>query len=71
MYIFQVNHFQARCPFLLGTDKNVKVFNGVIIVYIIIINIKYATNKYGINSGIFSIFRMLNTGWQSIANNAI
>jgi hypothetical protein len=65
------NHFQARCPFLLGTVENSTVFNGITIVYSIPINTKYATNKYGITSGCDSIFKILNIGWHIIIKNAI
>ena len=71
MYIFQFNHFQDKCPFLLWTDENCIVFNGIIIVYSIIINTKYAINKYGIISGNVSIFIIFNIGWHNIKNNAI
>jgi hypothetical protein len=71
IYIFQVSHFQDKCPFLLGTDENSIVFNGIIAVYSITINARYPPNMYGINSGVFSIFMILNIGMHNITNNAI
>jgi hypothetical protein len=71
IYIFHVSHFQDKCPFLLGTDENSIVFNGIIAVYSITINVRYPPNMYGINSGVFSIFMILNIGMHNITNNAI
>jgi hypothetical protein len=65
------NHFQDKCPFLLGTDEKFTVFNGIINVYTIATIEIYAANIYGINSGLFCIFIILNIGWQIITNNAI
>jgi hypothetical protein len=56
------NHFQDKCPFLLGTVENSTVCNGIATVYNIPINTKYAANKYGINSGRVSIFKIFNIG---------
>jgi len=59
---FIFNHFQDKCPFSPGTDENSIVFNGIIYVYSIITNITYATNIYGIHSGLDFISIILNTG---------
>ena len=60
--ILKFNHFQDKWPFSPGTDENSIVLNGIIYVYSTITNIKYATNKYGIHSGLDFICIMLNTG---------
>jgi hypothetical protein len=62
IYIFKSNQFQAKCPFLLGTDEKSMVFNGLSVVYTIIINKRYPANKYGTNSGCLSIFIIFNIG---------
>jgi hypothetical protein len=71
IYIFHVSHLQDKCPFLLGIVENSIVFNGIIAVYSIAINARYPPNMYGIHSGVFSIFMILNIGMHNITNNAI
>ena len=68
---FQFIQFQDKWPFSLGPDENDTVFNGITNVYNTVINIKYAANRYGINSGFFSIVKILKTGCDNIINNAI
>jgi|UniRef100_A0A6C0CCK3 hypothetical protein len=62
MYIFQSSHFQAKCPFLLGTVEKSTVFNGITTVYTITTKRIYGNNRYGINSGCVCIVRIFKNG---------
>ena len=45
IYIFHINQFQDKCPFLLCTVEKSIVRNGITTVYNTPINTRYATNK--------------------------